>query len=257
MTVIDSHCHLTDQQFVSDLDAVIQRAVAAGVMRMMTIADSLYESERCVALAEKYEHIFCSIGVHPHRAQEWQAESGERLVELMRSSSRVRAFGETGLDYHYDFSPRDVQRSVFQEQLELAKELRLPAVVHCREAIADVWAIVDAVQPEKLVLHCCTEQWEDVQRFVGRGYFLSFTGIATYPKADEIRRTIRMCPLERMMVETDAPYLAPIPYRGKRNEPAYVVAVAKALAQVRGVSLEEIDHATTANAMNFFGLDVI
>lgn len=272
--VIDSHCHLADRQFASDLDAVIQRAVAAGVVRIVTIADSLDESEQCLALTEKYEHIFCSVGVHPHRAKEWRAERGERLVELARSSSRVRAFGETGLDYHYDFSPRDVQRSVFREQLELAKELRLPAVVHCRsapnqslrdgsgQAVEDVWRIVDAVRPEKLVLHCCTEQWEDVRRFVDRGYLLSFTGIATYPKSEDVRRTIQMCPLGQMMVETDAPYLPPEALRAKggrvvRNEPAYVVEVAKVIAQVKRISPEEVDRVTTENAVGFFCLPAL
>lgn len=255
--MIDSHCHLTDKQFAPDRDAVIRRAVAAGVVRIVTIADSLEESEQCIALAEEYEHIFCSVGVHPHHAAAWRnpdARSVDVLRELQKISRRVVALGEMGLDYHYDFSPCDVQRQVFQEQLELAKELRLPAVVHCREAVGDVWDIVDAVRPEKLVLHCCTEKWEDAQRFVDRGYFLSFTGIATYPQADEVRRTIQMCPMEQMMVETDAPYLAPVPYRGKRNEPAYVREIAKIIAQVKGISLEEVDRATTANAVGFFGL---
>lgn len=267
--MIDSHCHLTDKQFAEDRDAVIRRAVAAGVVRMVTIADSLEESEQCVSLTEKYEHIFCSIGVHPHNAMKWRMTNDQSLMTTLRglvaSSKKVVALGETGLDYHvkpvagsghvarhYDFSPRDAQRQAFQEQLELAKELRLPAVVHCREAVTDVWATVDAVRPEELVLHCCTEKWEDVRRFVDRGYFLSFTGIATYPQSEDVRRTIRMCPLEQMMVETDAPYLAPVPYRGKRNEPAYVMEVAKAIAQMKGVTLEEVDRVTTGNAMRFF-----
>lgn len=257
--MIDSHCHLADKQFAHDLDAVIEWAGVAGVRRMVTIADSLEESEKCVVLAEKYAQIFCSVGVHPHRAKECGADSDERLRELVRSSGRVRALGEIGLDYHYDFSPRDVQRKVFREQLELAKELAMPVVVHCREAIEDVWAMVDAVRPAKLVLHCCTERWEDVRRFVDRGYMLSFTGIATYPKSEEVRRTIEMCPLEQMMVETDAPYLPPEALRAKggrrvRNEPAYVMEVAKCVATVKGVSLEEVDRVTTENAVGFFGL---
>lgn len=281
--MIDSHCHLTDKQFAHDLDAVIERAVVAGVRQMVTIADSLEESEKCVEIAEKYDHIFCSVGVHPHRAKEWGADSSERLQELVRSSGRVRALGEMGLDYHvkpaagaghvashYDFSPRDVQRKVFREQLELAKELRMPAVVHCREAVEDVWTIVDDVCPAKLVLHCCTERWEDVRRFVERGHFLSFTGIATYPKSADVRRTIEMCPLTQLMVETDAPYLPPDLSLGApgakwealrakggrrvRNEPAYVMEVAQCVASVKGVSLEEVDRATTENAVDFFSL---
>ena len=271
--MIDSHCHLADKQFVPDLDAVLERAIAVGVMQMVTIADTLEESELCISLAKKYEQIFCSVGVHPHNATAWRMTNDQRpitrLHALAQSSPKVRAIGEIGLDYHYDFSPRDIQCSVFREQLELAKELRMPVVVHCRsapnqslcdgsgQAVEDVWKIVDAVRPEKLVLHCCTERWEDVQRFVDRGYVLSFTGIATYPKSEEVRRTIQMCPLMQMMVETDGPYLAPVPYRGKRNEPAYVVEVVKCVAKVKGVSLEEVDRVTTESTVGFFGLPVL
>ncbi|OGJ57861.1 hypothetical protein A3H22_02020 [Candidatus Peribacteria bacterium RIFCSPLOWO2_12_FULL_55_15] len=254
MAVIDSHCHLTDERFADDLDAVIRRAVAAGVVRIVTIADSLEESGKCVAITEKYEQIICSIGVHPHHAKEWKDWDRERLRSLARMS-KVVAIGEIGLDYHYDFSPRDVQRRVFQEQLELAKELQMPVVVHCRQAVEDVWSIVDSVRPEKLVIHCCTERWENVRRFVDCGYLLSFTGIATYPNAEEVRRTIQMCPLGQIMVETDAPYLPPVPHRGKRNEPAYVIEVAKVVAETKGLSLEEVDRVTTANAMGFFRLN--
>lgn len=225
---------------------------------MVTIADSLEESEACVALSKKYDQIFCSVGVHPHHAAAWKTKNAAEILEkLAKVSQKVVAIGEIGLDYHYDFSPRDVQRKVFQEQLVLAKEWRMPTVVHCRNAIDDVWAIVDAVRSEKLVLHCCTEKWEEVRRFVDRGYFLSFTGIATYPKSGEIRRTIQMCPLGQIMVETDAPYLAPVPFRGKRNEPAYVVEVAKIIARGKGMSVEEIDAVTTQNAVEFFGLPAL
>ncbi|MBI1934114.1 TatD family hydrolase, partial [Candidatus Peregrinibacteria bacterium] len=216
--MIDSHCHLTDERFTDDLDAVLQRAAAAWTAWMVTIADSVAESKKCIATAQKYEQIFCSVGVHPHKAKEWTTTSAQSLRDHATSSQKVVAVGEIGLDYHhvkplqghvasYDFSPRDVQRRVFQEQLELAKELHIPVVVHCREAVEDVWSMVDVARPEKLVMHCCTERWEDVRRFVDRGYVLSFTGIATYPKSEEVRRTIHACPLERMMVETDAPYL--------------------------------------------------
>ncbi|MBI2524249.1 TatD family hydrolase [Candidatus Peregrinibacteria bacterium] len=260
--MIDSHCHLTDERFTDDLDAVMQRAAAAGVAGMVTIADSLEDSEHCVAIAQKYEQIFCSVGVHPHHAKEWKDGDLSRLRSLAPTSAKIVAIGEIGLDYHYDFSSRDVQRSVFQEQLALAKELHMPVVVHCREAVEDVWLIVDAVRPEKLAIHCCTERWEDVQRFVERGYILSFTGIATYPRSEEVRRTIQMCPLERMMVETDAPYLLPEALRAKggrsmMNESAYVVEVAKCLAQVKGISLEEVDRVTTENAVGFFGLPAL
>lgn len=251
--MIDTHCHLADPQFDADRADVIARAHAAGVERMVTIADTLEEGEKCLRIAEKNEHIFCTIGVHPHHASAWRDGDDVRLRALLAASPKVVAVGEIGLDYHYDRSPRDVQRSVFREQLLIAKELRLPAVVHCREAVDDVWEIVAAAAPPRIVVHCCTERWEDVERFIARGDMLSFTGIATYPNAAEIRRTIVRCPPDRLMLETDAPYLAPVPHRGKRNEPAFVTDVARVVAMERGTDLASVDRATTQNAMAFFG----
>ncbi len=253
--MIDSHCHLADPKFSPDLQEVIWRAKDAGVTTMITIADSLVEAKRCISITEQHEGIYCTVGVHPHNAKEWRGGNDvEQFKHLLRSSPAVKAVGEIGLDYHYMNSPADMQQHVFREQLLIAREYGLPVVVHCREAIADVRAIVDELKPEKLVLHCCTENWEDVKPLVDRGYMLSFTGIATYPSSDAIRMTIRECPLEQMMIETDAPYLAPVPHRGKRNEPAFVREVAKVVAGIKGKSIEEIDAITTANAVNFFGL---
>jgi len=251
--MIDTHCHITDRTFVADLPRVIARAEGCGVERVVIIADSMEEAQACVLLAEAYPRIFCAIGVHPHHAKNWREDDAGRLRALSASSQKVCAIGEIGLDYHYDFSPRAAQRDVFLTQLALAKELGLPAVVHCREAIEDLRAIIHEVQPHKLVLHCCTERWEDVQPLVENGYFLGFTGIATYPHTEEIRRTVRSCPLSQMFLETDAPYLAPVPHRGKRNEPAFVRDVAIFIAELLGVSLEELDRKTTENAVAFFG----
>lgn len=253
-SMIDSHCHLADKQFDADRAEVIERAKNAGVLQMVTIADTLEEAKKCIAIAEEYPDIFATVGVHPHVSKGWGLGTRDELISLTKSSKKVRAIGEIGLDYHYDLSPRDVQRNVFQEQLVIARELALPVVVHCREAVEDVWKIVDEVKPEKLVLHCCTEKRSDVARFVERGYLLSFTGIATYPSAQEIRETIKHCPLSQMMIETDAPYLAPIPHRGKRNEPAFVAEVATLIASIKGISIDEVDSATTLNAVDFFGL---
>ena len=250
--MIDSHCHLADAKFASDLSDVIARAHANGVDRMVTIADTLEEAEQCIAIAEKYNQVFATVGVHPHEAKRWKRGDDERLRSLVRSSKKVTAVGEIGLDYHYDFSPRDTQREVFATQLRLAKELQMPVVVHCREAVEDLWKIVSEEKPASLVLHCCTEKWEDVERFIDVGYLLSCTGIATYPNAADIRNTIKLCPLSQMMVETDAPYLAPVPHRGKRNEPAFVLEVAKEIANIKGVSVEEVDATTTSNAERFY-----
>ncbi len=252
--VIDSHCHLADAKFPDDVDAVIARAHAAGVSTMITIADDLIESEKCLQLAQNNEQIFCTVGVHPHNATQWNDASDDRLKELAVSSEKVKAIGEIGLDFHYDFSPRDVQKTVFHKQLIIAADVKLPVVVHCREAVEDVWSVVDELRPEKLVIHCCTETWPDVRRFTERGYLLSFTGIATYANAAEIRETIRQCPIEQMMIETDAPYLAPVPHRGKRNEPAFVAEVATLIAKEKGMTFEDVDRITTENTVRFFAL---
>ena len=300
--MIDTHCHLADPRFADDLEAVLARAKAAGVERMIGIGLTIDASQKGLDLAEKFEHIFCTVGVHPHESRQWTAQSASLLRAMAGHSRKVKAIGEIGLDYHYDFSPRDVQRDVFRQQLILAEELHLPVVLHCREAqnhsfrsgsgqasnhslrsgsgqasnhslrsgsgqasnhslrsgsgqaVEDVWSIIDTIKPSRLVMHCCTEKWSDVERFVRRGYLLSFTGIATYPKSEEIRATIKECPIDQLMIETDAPFLAPVPLRGKRNEPAFVVEVAKCVAEVKGISLEEVDRVTTENAKRFFGL---
>jgi TatD DNase family protein len=232
--MIDSHCHLADKQFDSDLEEVIARAKEAGVTRMVTIADSLPEAEKCVELAEKYPELYCSVGVHPHHAKDWKRGDGQVLKDRVSGSKRVRAIGEIGLDYHYDHSPRSVQRGVFLEQLTLSRELALPAVVHCREAIADVKTIVKEVEPLQFVLHCCTEKWEDVQ----------------------CREVIKQCPLEQMMIETDAPYLAPGKHRGKRNEPAFVGQVAELIAEIKDLPQAEVNARIEQNTVEFFGLSL-
>jgi TatD DNase family protein len=258
--MIDSHCHLSDSKFDADLDAVVARALHAGVHSMICIGDSLEESQMGLEIAEKYEQIFCTIGVHPHHASLWEGTKNQEpntsqlsMIKML-SHGKVVAVGEIGLDYHYMHSPKEIQQKAFREQLLIAKKLQKPAVVHCREAIADIQWIMEEVQPPRVVIHCCTEKWEDVEALVAAGHFLSFTGIATFPASEEIRRTIRMCPIEQLMIETDSPYLAPVPYRGKRNEPAYVVEVAKCVAAEKGIDLREVDRITTENTERFFGL---
>ncbi len=252
--MIDSHCHLAAPEFSKDLDAVVERALQAGISTMVTISDSMEDMIPSQKIAEKYEQIFCTAGVHPHHALSFDLEKDLALVRLSAAHIKCKAIGEIGLDYHYMNSPKDTQQRVFEAQLALAKELDLPAVVHCRDSVEDVWTIVNHIRPKKLVIHCCTEKWEDIERFVNAGYFLSFTGIATYPKAGEIRETIAKCPITQLMIETDSPFLAPVPHRGKRCEPAYVVEVAKTVAEVKGLPLSEVDRITTENAVEFFSL---
>ncbi len=252
--VIDSHCHLTAKEFAADRAEAIARARAAGVDRMIVVADTMEEGLASVALAQQHDGLFATIGVHPNRSKSWSASDAEKIREIVRSPNKIVAIGEIGLDYHYEFSDHETQKNVFREQLLLAKELNMPVVIHCREAVSDVWAIVNEVNPPPVVLHCCSEKVEDVEPFLRRGDMLSFTGIITFPSADEIRRTIKATPIEQIMIETDAPYLAPIPYRGKRNEPAFVAEVVKVIAAVKGISLEEVDRITTENAVRFFRL---
>lgn len=250
----DSHAHVHFEQLAGDLLGVLDRARAASLDAIITVGTGPDENARVAELAQREAMLYAAVGFHPHEAKDFDEDRDLALFEELCASRRVVAVGEIGLDYHYDHSPRPVQQDVFRTQLSLAKELALPVVVHCREAIADVKNILREVEPERLVLHCCTERWEDAQELVERGYLLGFTGIATYPHAEVIRTVIERCPLDQILIETDAPYLAPVPHRGKRNEPMFVVEVAKLIAKLKGVSLEEVDRTTTHNAVVFYGL---
>ncbi len=252
--MIDSHCHLTAPELSSDTAGIITRANAAGVTTCITISEDMADVPKCIALADAHKSVFFTVGVHPHHAKDFDVS---RDISLLREASKhpqCKGIGEIGLDYHYINSPKDTQQRVFEAQLVLAKELGLPAIIHCRDSVEDVWTIVHHVKPQKLVVHCCTEQWHDVERFVSAGYLLSFTGIVTYPKSADIRDTVKQCPLEYMMMETDAPFLSPVPHRGKRCEPAFVIETANVIAEIKGVSLTELDRMTTMNAVEFFGL---
>lgn len=254
MPAIDSHCHLTATDFDADRAAVVARALQAGVQQLICIVDSLTEIDAAIELTKKYEQIFCTIGVHPHSAAEWNSQSTEVMSTLLAAHKKIVAIGEIGLDYHYNHAPKEVQKNVFLAQLQLAAQLQKPVVVHNRESWNDMWEIVEQIKPPQAVLHCCTEPWEHVQAWVEAGYMLSFTGMATFASATIIRDTIVQCPLTHMMIETDAPYLAPVPYRGKRCEPMHVLEVAKIIAEVKNVPLETVLDQTTQNALEFFNL---
>ncbi|MEQ1849834.1 MAG: TatD family hydrolase [Candidatus Peribacteraceae bacterium] len=251
--MIDSHCHLTASDFDTDRDTVIERARAQGVTHIVTIADEVSDIAKCQSLAESQNNLFFTAGVHPHHAASF-SEADLPVIREACLHPKCAAVGEIGLDYHYMHSPKDTQQRVFETQLVLAKELHKPAVVHCRESVEDLWTIVNHVKPSRIVIHCCTEKWEDVKRFTDAGHFLSFTGIATYPKSDVIRDTIMHCPMDQLMIETDAPFLSPIPHRGKRNEPAFVAEVLRLVASIKGISVEEADRITTKNTVEFFHL---
>ena len=239
--LVDSHCHIDGEKFDADRDAVIERALAAGVDSMVVING--------VAMAERYPFIYATVGVHPHEASTATPEIYEKLKADVRHP-KVLWVGEIGLDYHYDFSPRDVQASVFIDHMRIAAEARKPIVIHTREAWADTIRLIrEHWTPTGLpgIMHCFTGGPDQAREALDLGFYLSFPGVLTFPKATDAHESAKIVPLDRLLVETDSPYLAPVPYRGKRNEPAYVVEVAKKLAALRGVSLDEIATASNAN----------
>lgn len=255
--MIDSHCHLDNPQFDPDRDAVIDRALAAGVDRMVVIGtgEGPPDLEAGIRLADRHEAIYATVGVHPHDASKATAEIYRHLAERLKHP-KVVALGEIGLDYHYDHSPRDVQREVFLEQMRIASDARKPIVIHTREAWEDTLALLDEHwKPTGLggIMHCFSGSPREAERCIALGFHLSFGGIITFPKSAEVQEAARKAPANRILIETDAPYLAPVPHRGKRNEPAFVAETARKLAQLRGVTPEEIAQLTTANFKTLMG----
>jgi len=252
--VIDSHCHLDSERFIEDQAEVIERAFAAGVERMMSIGtgDGPPDIEGAVRIADRYAKIYATVGVHPHDASKYDDGVGVRLAELLKHP-KVLALGEIGLDYHYDHSPREVQQAAFVEQMRIASDARLPIVIHTREAWDDTFALIEQHwKPTGLggIMHCFSGGPAEAQRSLDLGFHLSFSGIVTFPKSLDIQAAAYLCPDDRLLIETDAPFLAPIPYRGKRNEPAYVAHTAAKLAELRGVAVEDITRTTTANFLS-------
>jgi TatD DNase family protein len=246
--LVDSHVHLDDEKFEADRDATIERALAAGVECMMAIGTGGGPPDLEVAtrMADRYPFLYATIGVHPHDASKAGEETWARMRALA-AHAKVLAIGEIGLDYHYDFSPRDVQRSVFEQQLALAAECGKPIVIHTREAWDDTLEILRAHWRGGGIMHCFTGDETQARQALDLGFHLSFGGVLTFPKAGDVRQAARFAPEDRLLVETDCPYLAPVPHRGKRNEPAFVVETARRLAEVRSVSLEAVAEATSRN----------
>lgn len=252
--LVDSHCHLDFPEFAPELDQIVERARAAGIGRMVTISTRVKKLAQVIAVAEKYPDVFASIGTHPHNAAE---ELDIDVAELVRLSQhpKIVAIGEAGLDYHYDKSPRDAQATGFRRHIAAARQTGLPLVIHTREADADSAAILTEEIGKgafPAVLHCYTGGRELAFKAIELGLYIGFTGIITFKNGEALRDIARDLPAERILVETDSPFLAPIPYRGKRNEPAYVVNTAKVLAETRGVSEAEIARQTTENFFRLF-----
>ena len=248
MRLVDSHCHLDDRQFESDREAVIDRALQAGVERMMAIGTGSGppDLEAGLRLARQYPFMYATVGVHPHDASKATPETFVKMEALL-AEEKVLAVGEIGLDYHYDFSPREVQREVFVQQLEMAGRAGKPVVIHTREAWEDTLRLLREHWSGGGIMHCFTGGPAAAREALDLGFHLSFGGVLTFPKADELREAARLAPDDRLLVETDAPYLAPVPNRGKRNEPAFMVQTVQRLAAVRGVAPDRIAGLTTSN----------
>jgi TatD DNase family protein len=252
--LVDSHCHLDFPDFADELDAVVARARAADVGRMVTISTRVARHAGLIAIAERFPDVFCSVGTHPHYAHEELDVTAADLVARVRHP-KVVAIGEAGLDYHYDFSPRDAQERGFRTHIAAARETGLPLVIHAREADDDVARILEEETgrgPFPAVLHCFTGGRDLAMRAVALGLSISFTGIITFKNSADLRAIAAELPADRILVETDAPYLAPGKLRGKRNEPSYVVETAKVLAETRGVAFDEIARQTTENFFRLF-----
>lgn len=252
--LVDSHCHLDFKDFEGETDDVVARAREAGVGLMVTIGTKVTEFEKVLSVAERYPNIFCTVGIHPHEAESEPEVDAARLIELARHP-KVVGIGETGLDYYYEHSPREAQKRNFRAHIMAARETGLPLVVHTRDADEDTAEILKAEMGEgafPALLHCFSSGRELAMQALDLGLYISLSGILTFKSAEELRDTARDVPMERLLVETDSPYLAPVPKRGRRNEPSFVVHTAAKLAELKGVSPEELAGTTTENFFRLF-----
>jgi len=252
--LVDSHCHLDFPELAAERDAVVARARAAGVGCMVTICTQVNAFAGVLEVAEAYPDVYCTVGLHPHDAANEPETTAERLVALA-AHPKVVGIGESGLDYYYQHSPREVQQEKFRAHIAAARQTGLPLVVHTRDADGDMAALLEEEMAQGAfggVLHCFSSSRELAERALALGFYISLSGILTFRKADELRDIARALPLDRLLVETDAPFLAPVPHRGKRNEPAFVARTADALAELRGLEPAEVARATTANFRALF-----
>ncbi len=254
MTLIDSHCHLDFPDFAQELDAVVERAHASGVERLVTISTRVSQGQRLVEIAERFANVYFTIGTHPHQAAE-EPETDADAIRAFAAHPKCVGIGEAGLDYHYDYAPRDVAQKVFRAQIGLARALKMPLVIHARDADADVADILREEMEQGVfsaVLHCFTSSRALAMCGLELGLHISFSGVLTFKNSHELRAIAREAPLDRLLVETDAPFLAPVPHRGRRNEPAFVGETAKVLAELKGVDVARLAEATRANTLRLF-----
>jgi TatD DNase family protein len=253
--LIDSHAHIQGKEYAGETEAVLERARQAGVEQVIVVggAGDMSSNTMAVALADSFPSVYATVGMHPHDAKDVGAEELARLMELA-VHPKVIAVGETGLDYYYDHSPHDVQSRVFTRFIQMARETDLPIVVHERDAARDTAGLLRSEGSAKVrgVIHCFTGDYDAACNYLDLGFYLSFSGIITFKNADPLRRVVQKVPLERVFVETDSPYLTPMPHRGKRNEPAYVRLVAETIAKIKAIPLEEVARTTTRNVQDLF-----
>jgi TatD DNase family protein len=260
--LIDSHCHVDGRQFDEDRDDVVRRASEAGVRMMLNVGTGDPHSndlDRAVAVAEKYDDVYASLGVHPHDAKLYDDAAEKKLLQLINSSKKVIAWGEIGLDFYYDHSPRDVQKDVFRRQIRQARELDLPIIIHSRDADDET---IDILASECShsgfrggIMHCFGGTAVMADKLMDIGFLISFAGNVTFKKAENLRDAARAVPLDKLLVETDCPFLTPVPLRGKRNEPAFVTHTARFLAELYGIEFEQLAERTTQKFLSFFRID--
>ena len=262
MTLVDSHCHIDGDQFDIDRDEVVRRAKETGVGAMLNVGTGDPHTDdfrKAVAVAEKYDNVYASVGVHPHDAKLYDDAAEKHLVDLIKSNKKVIAWGEIGLDFYYDHSPRDVQIAIFRRQIKKARELNLPIIIHSRDSNDETVEILTkecAGDFRGGIMHCFGGTAEMAEKLIGVGFLISFAGNVTFKKAENIRDAARVVPLDKLLVETDCPFLSPVPLRGKRNEPAFVVHTARFLAELYEIPFETLAESTTHNFLSLFDLHV-
>ena len=253
--LVDSHCHLDFPDFQDELDGIVDRALRADIGCMLTIGTRLSRFDSVLSIAEKHPNIYCSLGIHPHNVADEPRVTTEHLIRMAARHPKIIGFGETGLDFHYEYSPRDAQEDSFRMHIDAARQSGLPLIVHTRAADAETIAILSEEQGRGSfsgVLHCFSSGRPLADAAIDMGMYVSISGIVTFKRADELRSIVRDLPLDRLLVETDAPYLAPVPFRGKRNEPAYTAHTASHIAEIKGLQLSEFAEITTDNFFRLF-----
>ena len=254
MTFIDSHAHVILEAFNNDRDEVIQQAFSNGITHIVQSCDNLDEIEKNLVLTKKYENLYSSVGIHPHEAKLWDDVSKITIIKYS-NEKKVIAIGETGLDFYYNYSPKDTQVKVFREHIKIAKEVSLPLIIHCRDGFKEAIEILKEESPEHGgVFHCFTGDMESAIEALKLNFYISFSGIITFKNSENLRTVAKNTPLEKTLIETDCPFLTPVPHRGKRNEPKYVTLVAEELAKIHNVSVEEIGKITSENTKRLFGI---